>query len=114
MHEELKSIFGDSITVNGEIIPISHLRYQGKSKKFITWTLIGEVPRLVANDEALYGVASLDIDIFCDGNYLDMVKEVKTRMKSNDWVWTGDSPEMYEEDTGLYHLTCSFEKERSL
>lgn len=114
MHEELKSIFGDSITVNGEIIPISHLKYKGKSKKFITWTLIGEVPSLSAYDEPLFSVVSVDIDIFSDGNYLDMIKEIKNKMKNAEWVWTGDSPEMYEDDTELYHVTCSFEKERSL
>lgn len=114
MNEELKAIFGDSITVKGENIPIAHIRYKGKSKRFITWTLLGEVPSLSANDEPLFSVCSVDIDVFGDSNILDMIKEIKNKMKNNDWVWTGDSPEMYEEDTGLYHKTCSFEKERIL
>lgn len=114
MNEEIKSIFGDSITVNGGVVPFAHLRYKGKSKRFVTWTMINEVPRLSANDEPLYSVCSVDIDIFSDGNYLDIIKEIKNKMKNNEWVWTGDSPEMYEEDTGLYHKTCSFEKERTL
>jgi hypothetical protein len=114
MNEELKSILGESITVKGEIIPISHLRYKGKSKKFITWTLLDEVPSLSANDEPLFSVCLADIDIFSDGNYLDIIKAIKNKMKNGEWVWTGDSPEMYEEDTGLYHRTCSFEKERIL
>ena len=114
MNEELKSIFGDSITVKGESIPVTHLRYKGKSKKFVTWTLIGEVPSLSANDEVLFSVVEVDIDIFSDGNYLDIIKEIKNKMKNSEWVWTGDSAEMYEEDTGLYHKTCSFEKERIL
>ena len=114
MNEEIKSIFGDSITVKGEDIPVAHLRYRGKSKKFITWTMLDETPSLSANDEPLYSVCSVDIDIFSDSNYLDIIKEIKTKMKNGEWVWTGDSPEMYEEDTGLYHKTCSFEKERIL
>lgn len=114
MNKELKSIFGNSINVNGEIIPISHLTYKGKSKRFITWTLLDEVPSLSANDEPLFSVCTLDVDIFSDGNYLDMMKTIKRMLKDNDWVWTGNSPEMYEEDTGLYHRTCSFEKERIL
>lgn len=114
MHEELKSIFRDSITVKGEVIPISHLRYNGKSKRFVTWTLLDEVPSLSADDEDLFSVGSVDIDVFSDGNYLDIIREIKNKMKNNEWVWTGDSPEMYEEDTGLYHRTCSFEKERIL
>lgn len=114
MNQELKHILGESITVQGEVIPIAHLRYKGESKKFITWTLLDEVPRLSANDEPLYSVCSVDIDIFSDGNYLDMIKAIKNKMKNGEWVWTGDSSEMYEEDTKLYHKTCTFEKERIL
>jgi hypothetical protein len=54
------------------------------------------------------------VDVFSDGNYLDIVKEIKQKMKNHDWVWVEDGSEMYEEDTGLYHKTCSFEKERIL
>lgn len=114
MNEELKLILGDNITIGEENIPIAHLRYKGTSKRFVTWTLLDEEPRLSAYDEPLYSVVAVDIDIFSEGNYLDIIKEVKTIMKNNEWVWTGDSPEMYEDDTGLYHRTCSFEKERIL
>ena len=114
MNEELKATLGNGITVKGEFIPIAHLRYEGKSKKYITWTLLNEEPSLSANDEPLFSICPVDIDIFSDSNYLDMVKEVKKLMKNTEWVWTGDSPEMYETDTGLYHKTCSFEKERIL
>ena len=33
-------------------------------------------------------------------------------MKENDWIWDGDSQEFFEEETGLYHRTCSFKKGR--
>ena len=112
MEEELKQIFGDDLTIHGESIPISHLIYRGKSRRYITWTIIGEAPDLSANDEDLCSIVSVDVDIFSDGNYLDIIKEIKKKMKNNDWVWVGDSGEMYEEDTQLYHKTCSFEKER--
>ena len=114
MNEELKQIFNESIKVNGNVIPVAHLRYKGESKQFITWTLLGETPRLSANDEPLFSVCSVDVDIFSDGNYLDIVREIKNKMKNSEWVWVEDSPEMYEDDTELYHLTCSFEKERIL
>lgn len=114
MNEELKALLGDGINVNGDVIPIAHLMYEGKSKRFITWTILGETPILSADDEQLYAVGSVDIDVFSDGNYLDIIKAIKQLMKNNEWVWTGDSPEMYEEDTGLYHKTCTFEKERVL
>ena len=111
MNEELKSILGESI---GDGIPVTHLRYKGKSRKYVTWTIIGESPALSANDEDLCSICSVDVDIFSEGNYLDIKKQIKQIMKNNDWVWVEDSEEMYEEDTGLYHQTCSFEKERIL
>ena len=35
-------------------------------------------------------------------------------MKNNEWLWLEDSPEMYEDDTELYHKTITFEKERMI
>ena len=114
MNEELKLILGENLIINGQNIPIAHLRYKGNSKKYVTWTITGEAPALSANDEDLCSICSLDVDIFSDGNYLDIEKEIKQKMKNNDWVWVEDSSEMYEEDTELYHKTISFEKERIL
>ena len=113
MNEELTTIF-KNFKVNNKSIPVEHLRYKGKSKTFITWTLLSEVPSLSANDENLYSVCQVDIDVFSDGNYLDIIKEVKKVMKNNNWLWSEDSVEMYEEDTELYHKTITFEKERFL
>jgi hypothetical protein len=114
MNEELKSILGENLNIGSGKIPVAHLRYKGSSKKFVIWTITGETPALSANDEDLCSVCSVDLDIYSDGNYLDIEKEIKKIMKNNDWVWVEDSEEMYEEDTGLYHKTCSFEKERIL
>lgn len=114
MNEELKQIFGTEITVGSSKVPVAHLRYRGASKTFVTWTITGDEPTLSGDDELLYSVVSVDIDVFSDKNYLNVVEAIKELMILNYWVWTGDSSEMYEEDTGLYHLTCSFEKERSL
>ena len=109
-----KAIFGSVIKVSGEYVPMAHLRYRGERTTFGTWTITGENPVLSADDEPLYSVVTVDVDVFSKGNYLQMVTVIKQLMKQHDWVWTGDSPEMYEEDTELYHKTISFEKERNL
>ena len=114
MNEEIKSMLCDKIIDNGDVIPVAHFTYKGSSKKFITWVMLEERLGLSANDEPLCSICLVDIDIFFDGNYLGILNEVKKIMKNNDWVWTGDSPEMYETDTGLYHRTISFEKERNI
>ncbi len=114
MNEELKSIFGDAITVGGRKIPTAHLKYKGKETTFVVWTITGNEPALSGNDEQLYGISTVDVDVYSKGNYLSVLNEVKQLMKINAWLWTGDSVEMYEDDTGLYHITASFEKERIL
>ena len=43
---------------------------------------------------------------------VSQLKEIKNKMLANDYVWDGDSPDMYEQDTGYYHKTISFVKER--
>ena len=113
MNKEIKAMF-DNFKVKNVSIPVAYLRYKGKSKTFITWGILSEKPILNANDEDLYSVVEIDIHIFSDGNYLDIVKEVKKLMKNNEWVWVEDSTEMYEEDTELYHKTITFEKERMI
>lgn len=113
MNEELKIIFND-FKVKNVSVPVEHLRYIGNSKTYITWTLLEESPALCGNDEVLFSVCSVDIDIYSDSNYLDIMNEVKKIMKKNEWLWVEDSEEMYEEDTGLYHKTITFEKERMI
>ena len=114
MNEELKSIFGDAITVDKKAIPTAHIKYKGKETTFVVWTIISDSPALSADDEPLYSVVAVDVDIYSKSNYLKVLAEVKQIMKNNEWIWTGDSPEMFEDDTELYHITASFEKERNL
>ena len=111
MNEEIKTIFND-FKVKGESIPVEHIRYIGPEKTYVIWTIIGETPALNGNDENLYSVVQVDIDVYSDSNYLEIIKEVKKLMKENEWLWVEDSSEMYEEDTKLYHKTITFEKER--
>lgn len=114
MNEELKSIFGEAITVGGKSVPTAHIKYKGKETTYVVWTITGNAPALSGDDEQLYGITTVDVDIYSKGNYLKVLMEVLRLMKTNEWIWVEDSPEMYEDDTGLYHITATFEKERTL
>ena len=114
MNEEIKNILGEKITVGSAAFPVAHLRYKGNSKKYVVWTIIGERPELSGDDEPIYSTVTVDIDVYDEGNYLSVIKAIKKLMKENEWLWVEDSPEMYEEDTGLYHKTITFMKERTI
>ena len=111
MNNEMKQIFGDEIKVNGASVPCAHLRYKGDSKKYVVWSITSNQGELYADDELVYCVITVDVDVYSDGNYIDVITEIKKIMKNNDWIWVEDSAEMYEEDTKLYHKTLTFQKE---
>ena len=112
MNKEIEKIFKDFM-VDDVLIPIAFLRYRGKAKTYLTYQEIDNEPELEADDIVLYSASTFDIDIYSDGNYLKIVEEVKKKMAESDFVWIGDSPDMYEEESGLYHKTITFAKERS-
>lgn len=114
MNAELKKIFGDAITVGKKAIPTAHIKYKGKETTYAVWTITGNTPALTGDDKQLYGICTVDVDVYSKGNYLSVLEEVKRLMEINGWIWTEDSSEMYEDDTELYHITSAFEKERIL
>ena len=95
-------------------VPVAHLRYKGSSKTYVTWTMLDEESSFAIDDEIIRNEVNVDIDIYSVNNYLNILSSIKNKMKENEWIWYGDSPEMYEEETGLYHRTCSFKKEREI
>lgn len=108
MESEIKKILSEID------VPSAHLKYKGASKTYVTWTMLEENPISASDDEITDSEVNVDIDIYSDSNYLKIMKLIKNKMKENEWTWSGDSPEMFEEETGLYHRTCSFKKGRNL
>jgi len=110
MNEEIETIFKNFI-VDGVSIPIAFIKYFGKLETYITYQSIGNNPALASDDVITNSKDTIDIDVYTKGNYLKIIKEIKKLMLANDFVWAGDSPDMYETDTGFYHKTISFAKE---
>ena len=111
MEEKLKQIFGDFISVKGVSVPCAHLRYKGKARTFVVWSIIGNSAEVYADDELLYSAVTVDVNVYSEGNYVDVITEIKKIMKENEWIWVEDNAEMFEEDTELYHKTITFTKE---
>ena len=100
-----------SFIVDGEKIPVAWLKYKGKSTKYIVFSSLGERPEHFTDDDCDYSIKQFDFDIYSKSNYLNILKEVKKRLKEHGFTWVEDSPTMYEEDTGFYHITTTFEIE---
>lgn len=95
-------------------VPVAHLKYKGSSKTYVVWTIIDEEPLFSYEDDIQYSKVTVDIDIYSDSNYLNIISSIKNIMKQNEWTWEEDSTESYEIDTKIYHKTCTFSKERKI
>lgn len=113
MNTEIEKIFND-FKVDNKVVPVKFLKYKGSSKTYITYQEISNKPELEADDIVLYSASVFDFDVYSDGNYLKIIEELKTIMSANDFIWVEDSQDMFETETGLYHKTITFAKERSV
>ncbi len=111
MNKEIEEIL-TNFRVDKKAIPYAFIRYRGKDKTFITYHELDNKPALNGDDVPIYSASFYDFDIYKDGNYLKIVSELKKVMLEHDFIWIEDSLDMYEEDTGLYHKTITFAKER--
>lgn len=100
-----------SLRVDGTEIPVAWLKYKGKETNYVVFSDLGESPESFSDDECDYSIKQFDFDIYSKDNYLNILKEVKKRLKTNGFTWIEDSPTMYEEETGYYHITTTFEIE---
>lgn len=111
MNNELQTIF-EGFTVGGKVIPVSFLRYTGKSTTYITYQEIQDDTSFSADDELQAYVTYYDFDIYSKSNYLNIIESVKEILEANGWKWQPSmtSQDLYEDDTGYYHKTLCFAK----
>ena len=111
MNNEIENLFKD-FKVKEKPIEVSFLNHKGSEETYIVYSSIGERPDFWGDDEILSSLDTYDFDIYTKGNYLDILKEIKKKLKENNWTWVEDSEDMYEEDTKYFHKTTTWTKER--
>lgn len=113
MNSLIETIF-ENFQVNGQSIPVSFLRYDGKSTTYITYELM-DMDNSFSGDDTLLGyVDYYDFDIYSKGNYFPIVESVKSLLKANGFMFqpSRSSGDLYEDDTGYFHKTLNFAIER--
>lgn len=113
MNSLIESIF-TNFKVDNVNIPVSFMRYNGKSTTYITYMYYDSNNSYSGDDELLGWVDYYDFDIYSKGNYLNIIESVKSVMKQNGFMFqpSRSSSDMYEADTGYYHRTLSFAIEK--
>ena len=113
MNSLIETIFQD-FTVDNVSIPVSFMKYNGKKTTYITYMYYDSDNSFSGDDELLGWVDYYDFDIYSKGNYLNIIESVKSLMKQNGFMYQPSrcSQDMFEDDTGYFHRTLSFAKER--
>lgn len=113
MNSLIEKIFTD-FKVDDKEIPVSFLKYVGKSETYITYQNIDKSGTLTGDDEILAYIDYYDFDIYSKSNYFNVVREMKKILKANGFMWqpSMSSNDMFENDTGYYHKTLCFAIER--
>lgn len=109
MNSLIESIFKD-FTVDGVNIPVCFLYYDGHGEPYVTYQQTDADYSYSGDDDLLGYVDYYDFDVYAKGDYTNIVREIKSILKANDFVWqpSRSSGDMYETDTGYYHKTLSF------
>ena len=93
-----------NITFGGKPISVTPIVYNGTDTTYITFYALLDKDETYADDEAVQVATTATIDIFSKGNYKTLLADVKTRLKSAGFTIQGSGPEIYESDTGFYHV----------
>ena len=114
MNKLIEQIF-NNFRVNGVLIPVKFLVYQGDSTTYITYQSTDIDETLYGDDDLQNYVEYYDFDIYSKGNYFPIVDAVKELLQANGFRWqpTRSSGDLYDTDTKMYHKTLCFSIERS-
>ena len=109
MNELIESILSN-FTVDGVVIPVSYMFYEGHGEPYVVYMQQDADGSLSGDDELIGYVDYYDFDVYAKGNYLSIVESLKAILKANNFVWqpSRSSQDMYETDTGYYHKTLNF------
>lgn len=109
MNELIKTIF-NNFTVDGVSIPVKFLHYYGHGEPYVVFQKESMNYSFSADDNLQGHVEYYDFDIYTKENYNNIVDAVKSKLIENNFFFEPDrsSGDMYEQDTGYYHITLNF------
>nr|DAH96700.1 MAG TPA: tail component [Caudoviricetes sp.] len=115
MNAEIVDIF-KGFAVGGTEVPVRFMAYEGHGEPYVIFSRESDDSSYSGDDSLLGYVTYYDFDVYSKGNFTAVVEAVKSRLKGAGWTWqpTRSSADMYESDTGYFHVTLNFAKERGV
>ena len=115
MNAEIEKLFS-GFAVDGTQVPVRILLYDGHGEPYIVYSREYDDGSYSGDDSLLGYVTYYDFDVYSKGNRTAIVEAVKRVLEDAGWTWqpSRSSGDMYESDTGYFHVTLNFAKERGV
>lgn len=88
-------------------VPVAFANYNQTADTYIVFIEYNQAPRLNADDQEVITKHFFQVDIFSKGNYLQLVEDVKERMKQAGFSRMFES-ETYEEEMKMFRKILRF------
>ncbi|MBP3038064.1 hypothetical protein J9303_00895 [Bacillaceae bacterium Marseille-Q3522] len=88
-------------------IPVSFQTYPGEETTYITYFEYNQRGALFAEDEEKRTAYSIQVDVWSQVDYTDVVKQVKSKLKATGFIRQYEG-EIYEDETETYHKILRF------
>ena len=84
--------------------PVSRLMYKGRAETFFTYQLVVGKDSNFTDDESSATEYIYRVDLYSKKDYIDLLKRLKTELKAAGFYGVTFDPEVYEQDTGYFHI----------
>ncbi|NBI30736.1 hypothetical protein [Chengkuizengella marina] len=91
-------------------IPVAFQNYTGSEKIYITFFEYNQTSALNTDDEEQRTAHYIQVDVWSNTDYTNIVDQVKERMKLEDFSRTSEA-DFYEKDTSIFHKAIRFKGE---
>lgn len=115
MNGEIERLFS-GFAVGGKPIPVRFMVYDGHGEPYIVYSREYGDDSYSGDDSLLGYVTYYDFDVYSKGNFNAVAEAVKKVLEDAGWTWqpSRSSGDLYESDTGYFHVTLNFAKERGV
>lgn len=87
-------------------IPVCHPPYSGAARTFFTYQFMGQAGMLYAESREAETGASFALDLFTDGEYMQLIRDIKALAEAANYTCVVDQ-EVFEQNTGLRHIAMT-------
>ena len=95
-------------TLEGLGLPVARIFFTGKAESWITYELLSGRDGNFADDAECTANYAYRAHIFSKRNYMPLLKQLRHALKSAGFHAAEIEAELYEQDTGYYHIPVQF------